>query len=316
MKPTFLLSLPLAWCALTNVAHAEAAADEAALPLAHIVAPSGTRLMDAEPGELPSVQHPEGTVYGVADEPAGTPNVVLMDVRSGAVLARSAMACTQILHAGSRVFGACADAIVEFDRDLGLLERTEVAACPVSTSSAPRSYYRRLFFDGADRVVAFRVCDDELFIRVADVARHRYLGGISMGSTNRWSRHDAIQLYFHGQTVLGVFTYGWAVPQYAFVLSPDFSRIAHEAHGWFDDDGVHLHEHTKNGRDVTLSDAFVRVSSGPLKQAALVRSPPTPRGLGGSLLDYEFPLGAERFFVTRTCCGAGSETKPGLYVLP
>ncbi len=311
----------------------------------HVVAPLGVQILNAEPGSPPTASHPEGTVFATASQ-RGSSRAFLaeVDVASSASVRQSSLACDTILRAGTRLFANCENELVAFDASLNVLWRSQIRAC---RDGSPR-IGRKLFFDGASRLVEADSCANFLFLRVVSSEYGTVFGNVEtgFGALRDW---EGLAIYFHGTTILGTWTQ--ELPGPVFVLSNDYSRIATQLLGvgaW--DDGVHLHTGRDTrfimafdegrpriepkssvptapqlslmsavggikwllpDRDYTLSDSLA-----PLGWTAFKDPEPTPDhlmgdGVSGNTIAYEFDQGRQHFWLTRGCCGSGGG---GLYV--
>lgn len=261
------------------------AAEPSRATAAHLVrSAAGEDVLDAEPGQLPSAAHLEGTVLAIVSAPLGSGNVVEIDVENGAVIHRSGIACSRILRAGTRVFAMCGDDVDELDANLELAARMTPSGCPVGRKR--RSL--RLATDGATRVVSAFTCDDVVHLRVMDTFGHRVLGDIDSHMPIEPRESSRLTMQFQGQTISGVIPASPYLHPQSFVLSADYRRIRFTA------------------LPAAMSDTY---PSAPV--TADHPSPPLPSGLGGEYVEYELRLGDIRLFMTRTGGGGGHEA--GLY---
>jgi len=302
-----VLALPIFWA---NPAHADDAAPRA---VAHLVtlAPSHLRVIEAEPSELPSSTHAEGTIYGVVwSDPPQPSNVVELDVKTGAETHRAPLVCSKILHEKSSVFAICGDEVVEMDRTLAPVTRYAMRRCP----AGKERHDIKLVTDHMSRVVALYTCGGLLQLTIVDTTEHRVHSNVSTNLLPYDYRYadEQTQLYFHGANILGYVPGMVLGPYEIFALSPDQRRVSHTrvvTDMWLEDDGAHLHllrDSEKTSEDITLSDQLATLSTAPQKaRAPTPPPPPLPKDLGGDGIRYGFAQGDVAFYMTFTCCGSG-----------
>ncbi len=283
-----MLAVALVAALLPLAAHADPAHDAPA-PVAHLVRSSlAEDVWDAEPGQLPSAAHREGTVFAIVNAPAGSGNIEELDVQSGAVLHRSSIVCSRILRAGARVFAMCSDEVMELDGALTVAARMTPRGCPAGKKRRPL----RLAYDGVMRLVAAFTCDDVVHLRVMDSFDHRVLGELDSRTRVELRASRFLDVRFEGRTISGVIPSSPFIPATKFVVSADYRRI----------------------RTTSLpvqSQSYPAVPETVEPETVTPPPPPLPSGLGGETIDYELQLGHVRLFMTRACCG-GAHTA-GLY---
>jgi hypothetical protein len=313
----------------------------------HVVkASDGSQLSDVEPGALPGPTLPEGSVLALVSasfERKQPRYIAEIDVARSRTVRRANVACESLLRDKARLYASCGKDVVALDvATLGIVWRSRMAECPGGNDDSPV----RLESNGAGRLAVLTVCST-VHVSVVNADTGAVLGGTQteVQADARWIRNDA-RAYFHGPTVIvhGFFP----IPGDArvAVLSADYTRVARSLHlaslQAFWDDGVHLHalEHPADagyvsgrwdgisdaewektrvhgptwlhpGQDVTLSDALLPLSSGPIAPEVESTSYRPSTG-GGEYIDYEMDLGPMHFWMTRSCCGG--DIPGGLWV--
>ncbi len=307
----------------------------------HVVnASDGSQLSDVEPGSLPSPTLPEGSVFAIVAPSFETKRpayIAEIDVARSRTLRRANLACETIVRDKAHLYASCGGDVVALDpATLGVVWRSRVAGCTGGNEDS----LVRLVSSDAGRLAVLRVCST-VHVSVVNADTGAVLGGTQteVKADARWIRSDA-RAYFHGPTVIVHGFFPIAGDGRVAVLSPDYSRVARSLHlaslQAFWDDGVHLHalEHPAGtgyfsgrpddmsdaewektrvhgpswmhpGQDVTLSDALLPLSSGPIAPEVESRSYRPSTG-GGEYIDHEMDLGPMHFWMTRSCCGGDS----------
>jgi hypothetical protein len=323
----------------------------------HVVRPNDhARVVRVSPGASASPAHPDGSVYAIVVErtttdlapPAYAFHLAELDLRTGATIHKLDRDCSSVLHAGRHVYATCGADIVSLDPSLAIEWRVTAPTCAGDdgVGVAPGV---ELAFDGAHLLVAAFACDRyESLFRTVDTTTQRILGDARGAFVDRHT-----QLWFHGATVLGLSQRPGSgpQPQWLFVLSPDYKRVANTVDlgggESVEDDGVHAHVSLSKAsneevkafdepyppssaekprvrvrprwlaldREFILSDALVPIASIPLDFRPPEPQPPSysPTVAGGQRIVQELDHGPVHMWLTQECCGGGNRNPPGLY---
>ena len=347
------VSCAISVLAVVTSLSSDAGASDPARVAHPVTAPGGMRVVDAAPGELPSAAHPEGTVYArVATALPSAPNVVELDVATGAELHRGARECRLIRRAGDSLFAICGGDFVEMDRTLAEIWHLPAPQC------GPSAERRDLTLAAASggRAISVFTCNGAISVAVVSTAARRIDSVARTNIPSIPAPQGDVALFVHGEAIGALVRGSIVLPSTLFVLTPDNRHVLRALTlgdgETFRDDGTHVHlsltQAALDGarimsappagegkaprptqrrglpwltvdRDFTLTDALTPLSSAALSVApsqgtAHDQPAPAPQGLGGEGVQSTFTLGAVSLYLTYACCGGARGA--GLYALP